>query len=127
MSTPMSLEKKPNKLESKKSFYKTIENYYTPIVNDKIPNGLLLNLYSYLAKSQHKIYKALRKKHPKSKARYSSFKTKDLHYPFTQYGITNFLKEKDAVNYTTYCKILFKMNDEELTKYLKEKHTYETK
>lgn len=123
----MPLEKKPNKLESKKSFYKTIENYYTPIVNNKIPNGLLLNLYSYLAKSQHKIYKALRKKHPKSKDRYSSFKTKDLHYPFTQYSIIDFLKEKDAVNYRTYSKIIFQITENEFKDYEKQKHAYETK
>ncbi|WBU90774.1 hypothetical protein [Cellulophaga omnivescoria] len=123
----MPLEKKPNKLESKKSFYKTIENHYKPIVDDKIPKSILSDLCLYLAHSLHKSYKILRKKHPKSKDRFSKFNTVDLHYPFTQYGITNFLKGKDAVNYTTYCKILFKMNDEELAKYLKEKHTYETK
>ncbi|MDO6489836.1 MULTISPECIES: hypothetical protein [unclassified Cellulophaga] len=123
----MPLEKKPNKLESKKSFYKTIENHYKPIVNDKIPKSILSDLCLYLAHSLHKSYKILRKKHPKSKDRYSTFKTKDLQYPFTQYIITDFLKEKDAVNYRTYSKIIFQMTENEFKDYEKQKHAYETK
>ncbi|SFW57409.1 hypothetical protein [Cellulophaga fucicola] len=123
----MTLEKNDYKLESKKAFLEKIENHYKPITDEKIPESIFSDLCKYLARSLHKSYKTLRKRHPQSKERYSSFKIKDLQYPFTQYCITNFLKEKDAINYSKYSKIIFQMTENEFKDYEKQKHAYETK
>ena len=127
MTTNIPLEKKLNKLESKKSFYIAITNHYKPITEDKIPESILSDLCKYLARSLHKSYKTLRKRHPQSKERYSVFKTTDLYYPFTQHCITDFLKEKDVLNYSKYSKIIFQMTENEFKEYEKQKHAYETK
>ena len=123
----MTLEKNDYKLESKKSFLEKIENHYTPNVQDKIPKSILHNLYVYLSNYQYNVYKDFRLQYPKSKDRYSSFKIKDLQYLFTQYCITNFLKEKDLTNYRLFSKIILQMTEDEFIEYEIKKHQYDTK
>jgi len=52
---------------------------------------------------------------------------KDLEHPFTQHEISDFLKEKDFVNYEKYSRILFRMTEKEFNDYETRKFQYETK
>lgn len=123
----MSIWKTDNKLESKNNFYRKIEEYYSEIAGELIPNDLLKMIVDKITNSQYETYKRFWKQYPKSRKRYSQLKIADLEHPFTHYEITDFLKQIDNLNYRKYSKILLKMNDEEFDNYQLRKYQYETK
>jgi hypothetical protein len=116
-----------NGLEPKKNFRDKIEKYYTEIVNNQIPSTLLKELIDKITDTQYSNYDRFWKQYPKSRKRYSTLKIEDLEHSFTHDEITDFLKQKDSVNYRKFAKILFSMNDEEFNSYEIRKHQYETK
>jgi len=116
-----------NKLEPKKNFHSKIEKYYSELAENQIPADLIKNLVDKITDTQYDTYIRSWKRYPKSRKRYSELKMDDLEHPFTHYEITDFLKQRDSLNYQKFSKILLKMNDIEFVGYEKRKYQYETK
>jgi len=115
------------KLEPKEKFHNKIEEYYSDLAGEQIPIDLFNDLIDKITDYQYDNYNRFWKQYPKSRKRYSELKIDDLEHPFTHYMITDFLKQKAALTYQKFSKILLKMNDDEFRDYEIRKYQYETK
>ncbi|WP_418501747.1 hypothetical protein [Flagellimonas sp.] len=116
-----------NKIEPKRDFYSKIKEYYVGLADNQIPTELLNQIITKVTDEIYSDYKRFWKQYPKSRKRYSTLKLDDIKHPFVYYLITDFLDEKNISESRNFSKILFKMNDDELDKYLDQKDWYETK
>lgn len=110
-------------MDSKIDFYDKIKTYYSVRNKNIYSEDLINNLSDYLAEYFFKQYKEFRVQYPKSFRRYSSLKLKDLENPFTHDRIISFAKKR-VEDYTSFCSLLFEMNEEEFLKYEKNRDSF---
>ena len=116
-----------NNLEPKQNFHSKIQKYYFELAGNYIPAEIFNELVNKITSSQYETYSRFWKQYPKSRKRHSQLKIEDLEHTYTYYEITDFLKQKDEINYRKFSKILLKMNDDEFNDYEIRKYQYENK
>ena len=114
-------------LESKAAFFEKIKNYYSDIVNENLPNHIVIEITEVITNFQYISYQAYWEKYPKSRKRYSVFVTKDLENPFVYWKIMDYLKMNYPDSYVTYASTILKMSEGELIAEEERKDWYDTK
>lgn len=116
-----------NSIEPKNNFRLVIEEYYSKLSNNRIPEELLIEIIEKVTDMIYSNYKRFWQQYPKSRKRYSKLKLEDVEHSFVRYMITDILKKKNLPEYRDFSKVLFYMTDSELDEYEKNKYLYETK
>lgn len=117
--------KSKNSLESKKEFFLKIEKHLSDLAEDNIPQKTITELSEYLTDLLYGYYKDCRKEHPKSKNSYTKLTTDILNNPFYQHRILDFLKENAGPDYIIYSRQILRLNETELTDFIKRKKQFE--
>ncbi len=71
-------------MDSRQQFFDVINDYYSNIVDDKLPPDLLIELCNKITDYYYNQYTRFGKQYPKSIKRYSTFQLKDLDHPDTK-------------------------------------------
>lgn len=116
-----------HRMKPKKDFRIKIKDYYEELAQDHIPKKLLNQIILTVTEIIYDQYTDFWRQYPKSRKRYSTLKMGDLEHPFLYWKISDFLEFKKVTKKREYCKILFKMNDEEYDANLDHREWYETK
>ena len=111
-------------MDSKLSFFDTINRYYTALSFEKIPPNLLTELSNIITDYYYEQYLRFGKQYPKSIKRYSTFQLKDLEHPETFELIINFFKAKVGVKYPEYATILLQMDLDKLKYFEQQRQLY---
>ena len=101
----MTFWKTENSIESKKSFYAEIEEYYAGVSKNKIPTELLTEINKKVTDKIYADYKRFWKQYPKSKKRYSKLKLEDLEHDFVYFLITEFIQKTELNEYRNCCRV----------------------
>ena len=114
-----------NKLSSKEDFYLKINKHFLEFSGDLIPAKITTDLSEYVTNLIFEIYQRRWEKFPKSKKRYSELVIEDLHSPYFQHRIFDFLKETAGHKYVVYTRQILGLSKSEFIEFEQRKNQFE--
>ena len=111
-------------MDSQKTFYETIFEYYEKTLSNKIPLENLKEMSNEIAEYYYDQYNRFKNQYPKSIKRYSSFQTKDLIHPQTYEIIIKYYKQKIGNDYAKYSQLILNMNEAEFKAFEKNREDF---